>query len=318
MTLKLNRPFAANAAADEYDVLQVKKALNRLGYYMPFEKTGMTGIPDRDVFDALKQFQGDHGLPATGTTKPGDDTEQALNSAANQSQDGQYIWRTVGDSKVRKSHAELEGEIRDWGDSPDPGEEPGCRCWAEPVQQPLGLKQIVTSSMAQKSYKWTNEDFKYHWKHGNGREVTLPEIGWLVEIIWHAKKIMFHKVEKQIADKAREVQSGTFSNTWENTYDFEEVVFSIGDSVIRGRFAGDVRKEGDILHINATAHYLLDDEFSDPSSIRENVLGSSDPDILWDNPIGDATLFITELGNTPYPITGTWTTKVTGSISSKE
>ncbi len=36
----------------------------------------------------------------------------------------------MGDSKVRPSHAELEGKIRSSSDDPAPGEEPGCRCWA--------------------------------------------------------------------------------------------------------------------------------------------------------------------------------------------
>lgn len=62
MKIKLNKPFAANSAVDEFDVKQVKKALNRLGYYQPYEKTGITGIPDADVFFALKSFQKDQGL----------------------------------------------------------------------------------------------------------------------------------------------------------------------------------------------------------------------------------------------------------------
>ena len=190
-------------------------------------------------------------------------------------------------------------------------------CWAEPVKgEAEGLKQEVISPLEQSSYKWTDEDFINHWKNGKGRAVTLPEIGWLVDIIWHARQIMFDKVAKQIEHKVREVQSGKFSDTWERSYDFQEVVFSIGDAVIRGRFNGTVKKEGDILHVDALAYYLLDDAFTDPSSVREKILGSSDPDILWDNIIGDAALYVTEAGNDPYDITGTWTTKITGTVKS--
>ena len=32
MKIKFNKPFAANSAVDEYDVKQMKKALNRVGY----------------------------------------------------------------------------------------------------------------------------------------------------------------------------------------------------------------------------------------------------------------------------------------------
>jgi hypothetical protein len=71
MNITLTKPFAANSAVDEFDVNQMKKALNRLGYYQPFAKTGITGIPDAAVFTALKNFQTDQGLRATASAKPG-------------------------------------------------------------------------------------------------------------------------------------------------------------------------------------------------------------------------------------------------------
>ncbi len=135
MKIKLNKPFAANSAVDEFDVRQVKKTLNRLGYYQPYEKTGITGIPDAGVFKALKEFQKDQGLRYTGAAKPGDETVKALNSESANKISGKYIWRTVGDEKVRDSHAELDGTVRDLSDSPDPGEDFNCRCWAEPVDE---------------------------------------------------------------------------------------------------------------------------------------------------------------------------------------
>ncbi len=70
MEIKINKPFSANSAVDEFDVRQMKKALNRLGYYHPYKKVGITGIPDKAVFDALKSFQKDQGLQASGTAKP--------------------------------------------------------------------------------------------------------------------------------------------------------------------------------------------------------------------------------------------------------
>ena len=42
-----------------------------------------------------------------------------------------YIWRTQGDDRVRGSHADREGKVFSVDDSPCPGEEYGCRCWAE-------------------------------------------------------------------------------------------------------------------------------------------------------------------------------------------
>lgn len=133
MTIQLSKPFARNSAVDEFDVRQLKKVLNRLGYYQPFEKTGVTGIPDAEIFDALKDFQRDYNLPATGTAKPEDETIKRLNQLSQKEPDGSYIWRTVEDGKVRPAHAQYNRKIRAWSDAPDPGDDFNCRCWAEPL-----------------------------------------------------------------------------------------------------------------------------------------------------------------------------------------
>jgi uncharacterized protein with gpF-like domain len=77
-------------------------------------------IPEREMPDAHRRG------------KACDKTLEILNKAlAQKPEGGQYIWRSVGDYKVRDSHATLNGILRHWSDSPDPGEEFGCRCWAE-------------------------------------------------------------------------------------------------------------------------------------------------------------------------------------------
>jgi peptidoglycan hydrolase-like protein with peptidoglycan-binding domain len=132
--IELSKPFAPSSAVDEFDVRQIKKALNRLGYYQPYEKVGITEIPDSAVFEALKAFQKDHGLPATGTAKQGDETINTLNREMANAPDGLYIWRTVEDNKVRGTHAALNRTIRNWDNAPDPGDDFNCRCWAEPIK----------------------------------------------------------------------------------------------------------------------------------------------------------------------------------------
>jgi SPP1 gp7 family putative phage head morphogenesis protein len=44
-----------------------------------------------------------------------------------------YIWRTMGDNRVRPRHQAWDGTRRSWkNDSPHPGQEINCRCIAEP------------------------------------------------------------------------------------------------------------------------------------------------------------------------------------------
>ena len=50
-----------------------------------------------------------------------------------------YIWRTVGDERVREEHDAVDGETFSWDSPPSetdgnhPGEDYQCRCWAEPI-----------------------------------------------------------------------------------------------------------------------------------------------------------------------------------------
>ena len=67
---------------------------------------------------------------------------EAGNLYANQLQDlwlengiEKYIWRTMEDNYVRMEHVEKDGKIVGVDDDILPGQEFGCRCWAEPVKQ---------------------------------------------------------------------------------------------------------------------------------------------------------------------------------------
>jgi GH24 family phage-related lysozyme (muramidase) len=132
-SIKLSQPVAPNSAAAPFDVLQVKKSLNRLGHYIPPKDIGITDIPDAGLFTAIKVFQKLLGLPVTGTINPDDKTLSAINAELQKPQKGYYVWNTVGDDRVRGEHEAFEGTIRAWADSPDPGDDFNCRCWAEPA-----------------------------------------------------------------------------------------------------------------------------------------------------------------------------------------
>jgi peptidoglycan hydrolase-like protein with peptidoglycan-binding domain len=148
MKIVITNPLAPNSAAEPFDVLQLKKSLNRLGYYYPPKEIGITDIPDADLFTAIKNFQKSFGLPATGTAKPDDDTITTINRELAKPQTGYYVWNTVGDDRVRDEHESLEGTIRSWGNSPDPGEDFNCRCWAVHVEIPADIEPALKNVMA--------------------------------------------------------------------------------------------------------------------------------------------------------------------------
>ncbi len=89
MEIKINEPFASNGSVDEEDVRVIKLALNWLGYYTPYKKVGLTTIPDTGVFKAIKEFQADQKLAATGTMRPDDETIKAINNSVSQKLRGQ-------------------------------------------------------------------------------------------------------------------------------------------------------------------------------------------------------------------------------------
>ncbi len=139
MALDLETYIGREKEADGYDIRKVKAALNRLGYYTPDETAGITQEAEPAFFTALKAFQRQNGIEPDGRIGPGSLSERALNDAVkthnvNSLFAGWYIWRTVGDEKVRGNHAQREARIFSWDNPPDgghPGEDYNCRCWAE-------------------------------------------------------------------------------------------------------------------------------------------------------------------------------------------
>lgn len=107
MDFAISAPLAPDSGAREDDVRALKIALNRLGHYVPHVEDGMTGIPDRALFDALKSFQRREGLYPNGRMKPGDPAALRLDALTNAQEDSdmKYVWRSVRDSKVRPLHA---------------------------------------------------------------------------------------------------------------------------------------------------------------------------------------------------------------------
>lgn len=136
MDLRHGAPDPADRAS-QWDVRQVKIALNRLGYYTPDEESGITADIDDDLRAALHVFQSAHGIPMDETPGPDSLSVAILNDELDRlGGNDLYVWRTVGDQKVRDAHAMRNGVRYHWAVPPEgghPGEDYNCRCWAQPL-----------------------------------------------------------------------------------------------------------------------------------------------------------------------------------------
>jgi len=198
-----------------------------------------------------------------------------------------YIWRTVGDGNVRPSHAANDGQIFAWDNPPPtghPGEDYGCRCVAEPYMREVRVfaEQLPTSSIADSPYKWGNKDFVDHYRNGNGVTVSLSQTGYLKEIIdYYANQAVaddgtigvYKAVNKQIIEKAKnQKQSGSLVYKFENTYNFQDVLFTFRNSTVKGRFEGNIELNGNIIMISGAINYTFEDKFEDPGSFVEILI----------------------------------------------
>jgi len=193
-----------------------------------------------------------------------------------------YIWRTRGDGKVRQSHTKNNGKIFAWNDPPNtghPGEDYGCRCIAKPYYPRLDTytTQEVISTVDDSSDKWDTIDFLIHSYTGDGRGVSLEEIGNLQDIINVAKHKIFPNVNKQVIDEARKTGEGFFKYDFYNHYYFgDEAAYAHGSSKVSGIFSGNVTKLNGYLFISGTIEYKFEDVFTDPVNIRQVLIGTSD------------------------------------------
>lgn len=95
---------------------------------------------------------------------------RTANSSDGDKKTGQYIWRTVGDSKVRSAHAERDGQTFSWDSPPDgghPGEAPNCRCQAEDVnlescKHLQAQLEVDQANAAAASERWNSANNRYN------------------------------------------------------------------------------------------------------------------------------------------------------------
>lgn len=80
----LTTGISSSSNANSNDVIKLKTYLNKMNYYKPEPRSETEdkfhGYPNDALVDAIKNFQKDNGLIATGKIFPGDATESAINS----------------------------------------------------------------------------------------------------------------------------------------------------------------------------------------------------------------------------------------------
>ncbi len=216
-----------------------------------------------------------------------------------------YIWRTQRDGRVRPSHQENDGKIFAWDEPPPtghPGEDYGCRCWAEPYTS-YGQEHftITMHDVSDEGSPWGSADFVYHYFFGGGRTVTLRKTGNLRAVVDEFRKQAADvptKLPGQIADKARETPNGSFDDDFRRPYPMKDIVFSLGDTTIGGDIRGTVKRAHAMIELRGKINFNLSDEFRDPLGIEQEVLRRIDA-------VG---AFPTELpAAKPYRIVDRWT-----------
>lgn len=239
--------------------------------------------------------------------------------------EGYYIWHTQQDDRVRSSHAANHGKLFAWNRAPEtghPGQDINCRCWAQPVNVRRYAHQTLLTVINDNPNKWSTWDFVWRYMSGRGGEVTLAETGHLMAVIehyaTHAKAKdgtigVYRAVERQVLVEAERIGDGSFTYFFDGTYNFQQdVSWSLGDSVVAGRFVGEVRRKDKFLVISGIVTYQFSDAFSDPESRVETLM--EEEGITR----AEAEARIGNSGDwlgVPYAIRDGWQTKFNGTIA---
>jgi SPP1 gp7 family putative phage head morphogenesis protein len=231
-----------------------------------------------------------------------------------------YIWRTQGDDKVRPSHAANEGKIFMWNKRPPtghPGEDYGCRCWAEPYSAKEFVNQIISSNTNENFDKWDTTDFAKHLYIGNGLTVNLADCGHLNGIINHYFYNIYRegantydRLNLQIITAARNLEEGNLYYNFDNSYkEFADYFWIFGGGTVEGFFDGDVEKDKNLIRINGKIHFNYIDEFTDIFSLREKLRGTSNPEAAY-----LLERIVTDGFGNYFSITGFWQTNFSAQV----
>ena len=244
---------------------------------LPPRRNGQTDQPlgrkSRAYRDAFENYLR-YGTPIPsfevmpGVEAKADDTDPERTTA-------QYVWRTQGDNRVRPSHQANDGKIFSWAEPPPtghPGEDYGCRCWAEPYVEGNEFFDLELQDVSDEGPGWTDADWVEHYFLGQGATVTLRETGHLSAVVeeYHGEVIDDPKrLPGQIADEARKNVGDHFFYGFGKPYPMRHIVFALGDTVIEGEFEGTCELKGGLLAIEGDIEFRLRDIFRDPLNLEE-------------------------------------------------
>ncbi len=240
-----------------------------------------------------------------------------------------YIWHTRGDDKVRPSHAANNGKIFAWDNPPatgNPGEEYGCRCWAEPY---YGIIDTIIDDVSTKITEllayfrnillhvniWKNRHFVAYFYVGGGRAVTLEEIGHLTRIRNYYETHYLQRFKNQLQQRAVHLPDGKFTDDFKHSYDFGAVSYPHGGSTIAGKFTGKIETlpSGKRVY-SGNVSVAFSDVFTDPIRVIDHVM-------LEIPTVGQPYEWIAllaEVGGAKYDIRGNWETTVSGEINASD
>jgi hypothetical protein len=243
-----------------------------------------------------------------------------LASAQQHPLDDYYVWHTRGDGKVRASHAENDGKIFSWSHPPitgHPGEDYGCRCEALPLPESFRNGFDVGRKIADLlkiSNRWGNLHFTLHFYIGGGKGVTLRQTGNFETIKQFYEANYQQAFINQIINKVLHSPEGLLLDDFEHSYNFKPALYSLGKSIMRGRFAGTISHEPhNTIRIKGNILFELEDSFKDPLSTSEIIATIIDYIPFLEFSEEDLPKFIkniTNYGGIVYPITEQWTTEL--------
>ena len=194
---------------------------------------------------------------------------------------------------------------------------------SDPAGYPDGINQrfyagVPTIGIDILGTTWGNLDFVYHFYFGNGKSVSLSDIG-LSTVIENSaiNKGIQSRFGDQIYQEAvkQAPRTGDLSKSFNNSYGFRDVCFSIGNATMSGAFegtltAGETFDDGKTMYsYSGNAAIKFSDTFTDPLSVIEMLYGSS-----TSQQAPDWLVTAMNFGGTPFEIQGSYSWSYSGSF----